>query len=239
MELLSNILNWVIIVVSVLVVLSILRLFFRINSKEESIIKSTFKSSLIFILVGYLLWSLAEIIWGFVEYVGENPAFGVVEYFYILGYFFVFGGFMYLFYFICSNKDKMRTCFLKGLFLIIILGFATFYLNNFFNSSLLADLSGFNLFTSHFYPVASMVVLIVSFSLYRLFREEKVISVFFILLFLSALFMYLGDVLYSYYILRDVYGSIGVLSDCSYIIEYLLAGYSFYYLADKMKGGKK
>jgi hypothetical protein len=221
-------LNFAIILASIGVILLSIITLKKITSKKESYLKSIFKSSFIGIILGYCFWTIAEVIWGIQEYLGKNPEYGIAEYFYTLGYFSVFFGLGKMFVFMSKNKDKFSKYFLTNLILLALISFLSTYLNICLNQNL--PLRWDNLTIYDFYPILSSFMAIISGSLYLLFKKEKIMKTFFGLIFLSSTSMYLGDMLYNYYILGRELENIKLISNVFFLIEYLIATYSFYHL---------
>jgi uncharacterized membrane protein len=219
----------------------------KIYLKRESLegIKRNFLVSFGLIVFGYLLYSIAEIGWSYIQFVLEqDPTAGVMDYFWIVGVFFLFFGFLHLNSFLLKNSNKK----VKNYLILGLVGFFSgviiFYLITTFIMGNQAGESSFEFFLDYFYPISSMILLVLSFNIYLFFKEFDKLKWPFLLLAVSTLFAFIGDTTYTYYAWNDIYGVVGLVSDISYSIGYLFSSISFYVMFKILnigsnKNGKK
>ena len=221
-ETLSFILLMLINLFSLLSVIWAILVLFRIFNQEESDIKRVFKNTFILFSIATIFLMLGEWTWSYHVYIlGNDPYPSIGDLFYVLGYIFEAGGFIYLAAFsynASKNKEKLRS-WMSGA-LIIAVG-ASFYLLNWLIIPFHEWGSSLEAMLDLYYPIASSILLVSTIPAYLLFRGLKIEKPL-LLIALSALFGFMGDFLFSYYSWNDIYGVIGILSDLFYTIDYLL-----------------
>jgi hypothetical protein len=224
--------NFLIVFLSVIVLFFAVSVIFKLGFKKESTVKSIFNSSFILISIGYSFWVLAELFWFIFDIIDISQSLSFIEYFYILGYFFYIAGFGYFLSTLCFSKngDKTISCTKKATILFLISSFVYVLFENYLNGSFFEDLSLFQLVLNFAYPILTILLVILTFLLYSTFKNEKLFEKLFFLIFLGFLFSLIGDILYNYYILRDIYGIFGFLSDLCYSLQYVFAGFACYLL---------
>lgn len=229
----ANYFNLGIIFVSILTCISVIFFLIKIYSRKESIIKKIFTISAMYLSTGYIFWAIAEIFWGIYAYQGKDPTFGHIDLFYLLGYLFIFlGAWYFLYNLLHEKKNQTKKYLIFSLIIITIISILV--------TSLLVkgEEMGLQLFLLYAYPILSGILLVSCGLLSFLFKEEPFMHLFFLMLFFSAIFLYIGDLNYAYYASKDVYSYPGIISDACYFLQYLFSSISFFYISIKTKEEK-
>lgn len=211
------------------VIISIIALFKILAKKAEKSIKETLFKLFLSLSIGFVLFALAELVWAVYDSIGLDPMFGWVEYVYILGYLVLFIGLNGFLIYLYKNKGSLfkRLCMLTGLQIAIVI--VSYYLAKLWLIPPALEIDSFSLFTLYFYPIGSLEIVALIFLVWTSLKEGK-IGNFFLLLLTSQMFTLIGDIAYTYYAAREIYGIPGIVSDCSYIVYYLFVALAFLYL---------
>jgi len=210
-------------------------LFKKENSRTNKILKTTFIlfcMAMIFYAAGEWTWLIYH------KMLGIDPYPSLADLFYLPGYLFEIAAFIYLTVKLFSSSKIIG----KG---ILFLTIGTFIITG-MTFSILAFLiipyqdwnSSLESLLNIIYPVSSAVILISSIPVYLMFHKQA-ISRPILLLAVSALLNYIGDLLFSYYSWKEIYGVIGMLSDSAYILGYVCfaAALMIFYLSLKKTAG--
>ncbi|MDD5496801.1 MAG: hypothetical protein PHP46_06890, partial [Candidatus Omnitrophica bacterium] len=211
--------------------------FVRIKSRQTKEIKNKLLVVFGLLAASYLVWSIAEVIWSVLSLLGKDPAFGIAEYFYIAGY---VGSIIALVYF---SKMSLKDAGRKEVISLAAFGtiFALFAAASivYIMMAYGKEVPLYEMFIYYFYPVGSAVLFILSSSIYVFFRKTENVQKPLLLISVSFLFAFFGDVLYTYYSLNEVYGAAGVTSDIFYLVDYSLVAIAFYLLSFRLKEAGK
>jgi hypothetical protein len=101
------------------------------------------------------------------------------------------------------------------------------------------DLTSLDVFAGYIYPILCGVIVVFLTSIYLSFKDVNILSNALLLLLISMIVEYFADLAYTYTIFNNVYAGFGITSSILYIIEYILAGTSFYWLASSLEVNEK
>ncbi|MFA5141621.1 MAG: hypothetical protein WC471_01470 [Candidatus Woesearchaeota archaeon] len=212
-----------------------IRLILAILSKKKSPIQRTIHIIFGLLVISFISWASAETIWAILSIMGIDPAFGIAEYFYLFGY---LCSAIALIYFAKINlshsafEEIFSVSVIGGLFIL----FALFSVN-FVVSGYVEKLPALEMFLSYFYPIGSAILFALSSTVYIFFRKIKIIEIPLILIAAGYIFNFVGDLGYTYYSLREIYGTIGIISDICFMIQYLLVAKAFCLLISSLSNG--
>src|SRR3989338_7218304 len=161
---------------------------------------------------GYSCFALAELTWYLIfEVFDQFPSVSMPDFYWVIGSVSLLIAFttfsLYMFKQHKSLGKGSLFLFLGGAVFAGILYFAL--------SGTVVDLSKGkgHLFLGYFYPIASALILVASASVYLFFEKVEHFGKFLMYLLFANLAFFIGDVLYTYYSFKSVYGITGVLSD--------------------------
>ena len=176
--------------------------------------------------IGYICFALGELAWYLLfEVFGEAPVVSMPDFYWVLGSGALLLAFTLFSVHIHQNHGDAKTGMLLLVVGAVLLGAVIYYING-------VDVGSTegSVFLGYYYPIASVLILIASISVYIF--EDK-INAFRgnLLLFLVANIAFLlGDLLYINYSVAGTFGVIGVVSEVLYMVAYFLCGYSFLWL---------
>jgi len=208
-----------------------------IYKKEEwKGIKKTVFITFLLLAIGLVSYTVAEIMWSIISWTGGSPALSITEYFWIIGSVLLFSGFMYFAVFMCKVKGETKKCVLRLVTMgAVAIAVPSYLVGNFIIGFQQGE-SAFEIFLDYFYPISSALILIASLSVYSFFKKAEELGKPLLYLAISAFFLFLGDMFYTYYSWNDIYGITGLLSDSFYAVQYILAAIGFYLLFKLLRG---
>jgi hypothetical protein len=136
-----------------------------------------------------------------------------------------------------THKDlgKLLTQVLFG---VVILGGVLFYLSSIGIWENQTQESG-NQILGNIYPIASAIILIISFNLLMFYKKMEFSGKHILLLFFANIFFLVGDLLYVYTTININANLISNLSDGLYVVAYTLSALAFITLLIKIHGSKR
>ncbi len=226
------------VIISVITAFLAVAVFSEILEKRyREDIKNMFLKVFALFAVAYISWAVAEIIWHITELAGTEPHLGLSEYFYTAGYLFAIGGFSYFNYSIYKKHKNTAAGMIRLFLLCLICAAGVYYITAKFIIVSSEAMTGFALFFNYFYPIASTILVITSLLVYLVFREFKQIGKPLLFFALAAGATLIGDILYTYYKINNIYGFIGVASDTVYLVSYIFSISAFYMLYKMLRFG--
>lgn len=220
------------------VITAILAIIFvaQLRKKEaRTEIKAALTKVFTFLAFGFILYATAEVLWSILSWTGRSPEEGIPDLLWVIGYIVMFIGFAYFAVYMYRKKGKLLqgigTMSLAG----IILGIAVYYM---IKSYLYVSGTVSPLETSlnYFYPIAGSAVVVASIAVYLFFGDFEQIGTPLLCLALANFLGFAGDVMYSYYTWRNIYGIPGITSDVLYILEYFVSAIAMYLLLKPSNG---
>jgi len=219
------------------VVFAVRTIFFIRRQEAEAGIDIGTKKVLIWVFgliaVGYALWALAEIAWDIHSLFVEELVYSfVADPLWMIGYPFITAGFLYLSYTVYkSHKEKRKVAYWVGATVLVAL--FLYFLIRTYIIPFIGEEKLILAFVDLYYPIASAVAFVSALSALIFFRKSN-LSTPMILLAVSLIFSFAGDMLYTYETWNELgYGVWGVLYDSFYALEYIAAGSAFYILSSK------
>src|SRR3989344_2769612 len=181
--------------------------------------------------IAYILFAIAEVSWSILSIAaGQEIIIGFPDYFWIAGIiFFLFGYYYFAFYMHKKHGEVLEGSLIMGLTAVITTVLVFYLMLNFIIGYQEGETT-FEIFLDYFYPATSALILIPSVVVYIFLKRLRKLGTPLLLLALSNLVTFLGDMLYTYYSWNDIYGLAGVLSDIFYVFQYLLAFIAFFIL---------
>lgn len=214
-------------------------LVYKIYKKDEPKVGRLLKIVFTLIAIGYVLWGFAEGWWTYLYYgLGNINVVTSADIFWVAGYFVVFAGFIYF----ASQMYKIHGGLKKGLvttgIVTIVSAAVLFYLIGSLILGFQEGESAIEIFLDYFYPIASAVLIISSIAIYQFYKEAKAVGTTLLLVALSILAYFVGDMFFTYYSWNEIYGVPGLISDVSYIIGDIVAIFAFGKLAFSKKNSE-
>jgi len=220
------------------VITAILAIIFVVQLRKKEArteIKAALTKVFTLLAFGFILYASAEVLWSILTWIGRQPEGGIPDLLWVIGYIAMFLGFACFAVYMYQKKGKL----LQGIGTMgiagIILGIAVYYM---IKSYLYVSGTVSPLETSlnYFYPIAGSAVIIASIAVYLFFSDFEQIGTPLLCLALSNLLGFAGDVMYSYYTWRNIYGLPGITSDILFILEYFVSAIAIYLLIKPSNG---
>lgn len=180
-----------------------------------------------FIAAGFLLFVAGEFSRQIISAIDTFPDIGVVDIFWMGGYVLQLAGFGRLLRDIHKEHPAHTG---RGLAILISIGALIIIANivtSFTPPATPFSITALNLA----YPLVCYALIVVTLACYRHFTTIPIISSALALFSLSYFADLIGNILYAYYFIRDIYGPLGIASDLLFLSSYALASMAFYQLS--------
>ncbi|MBS3148919.1 hypothetical protein J4219_08635 [Candidatus Woesearchaeota archaeon] len=207
-----------------------LRTFFNLKKKKTTDVTERIRALIFIITTGFLIWTAAEFTYTYIQYFEESEPGSLSDLFWIIGYLFTIPGFTG----ICIYAfTKTKELFEETLKLAATITAALFVL-----IFILTNLVGTipeetNPFFIYVYPIASLILMIVSGTAAKWFQKTN-ISTPFLILAAGFVFDFLGDLLYFSAEAQPAEWLVPY-SDTGYLIGYACSATAFYMLSKRGK----
>jgi hypothetical protein len=210
------------------------RLLIKLKGREaHESIKQPVVNTFFLIALGYICWAAAEIVWEVLGLIGMQTNVSIADAFWIPGYLLVIAGFSYF----ASYMYRAHGESAKGIATMAVIGIISFSIVYFLISQYIFGFqegeSVVERIFDYLYPTMSALILISTTATYSFFRKIERFGKYLLVLAITALLWFVGDMLWVYYTWNEVYGISGVISDSSYVIGYLLSVFAFYALTKR------
>lgn len=185
------------------------------------------KKNLIFIFglfsVGLIFSTLGELSWDFAEFIlNVQIYYGFPDFFWMIGLFFIFLGFLGFYLKNSDNKSKSGLVIFSTVVVLFIL---SILLINYPK-----DYNLFELFLYFYYPIITSLTIVFTFPVYLSFRKEKVFGKSLLLFAFAHLSNFIAESIYTFYGWIETYGYINLTYDFFYFMFYFLSSLSLYIL---------